>query len=69
MVKSIRLNIENGVAELVLNQAERGNLFDIQFNQELCDAASETSENPAVQAILIRAEAKVDAKASRYKWD
>jgi 2-(1,2-epoxy-1,2-dihydrophenyl)acetyl-CoA isomerase len=68
MTKAIRLSIEGGVAEIVLCQPERGNPFDLQFNAELCAAASETSENPDVRAVLIRAEGKYFSVGADLKW-
>jgi 2-(1,2-epoxy-1,2-dihydrophenyl)acetyl-CoA isomerase len=62
------MTIKSGVAEIVLCQPERGNLFDAKFNSELCDLASETSENPAVRAILIRAEGKYFSVGADLKW-
>jgi 2-(1,2-epoxy-1,2-dihydrophenyl)acetyl-CoA isomerase len=65
---SARLSIENNVAEIVLCQPERGNPFDIQFNAELCELAAETSANPEVRAILIRAEGKYFSVGADLKW-
>lgn len=68
MTKSVRLNIKDGIAEIVLTQPERGNPFDLQFNQDLCDIANHTSENPDVRAILIRAEGKYFSVGADLKW-
>lgn len=66
--KSIRMTVENGLAEIVLCQPERGNPFDIQFNAELAALACDTSENEAVRAILIRAEGKYFSVGADLKW-
>lgn len=68
MSKSVELHIKDGVAEVVLAQAERGNPFDEQFCDELCNAANECSENPAVRAILIRAEGRFFSVGADLKW-
>jgi 2-(1,2-epoxy-1,2-dihydrophenyl)acetyl-CoA isomerase len=68
MTKATKLTIEKGIAEIVLVQPERGNPFDIQFNKELCDLANETSENPDIRAILIRAEGKYFSVGADIKW-
>jgi 2-(1,2-epoxy-1,2-dihydrophenyl)acetyl-CoA isomerase len=63
-----RLTIKDGVAEIVLCQPERGNPFDMQFNAEMSVLASQTSENPAVSAILFRAEGKYFSVGADLKW-
>jgi 2-(1,2-epoxy-1,2-dihydrophenyl)acetyl-CoA isomerase len=68
MARSTRLEIDNGVGEIVLAQPDRGNPFDLQFNRELCELACETSENPAVRAILIRAEGRFFSVGADIKW-
>lgn len=65
---STRLTITDGVAEIVLCQPERGNPFDMQFNAEMSLLASRTSEDPAVRAILIRAEGKYFSVGADLKW-
>jgi 2-(1,2-epoxy-1,2-dihydrophenyl)acetyl-CoA isomerase len=66
--RSTRMTIKDGVAEIVLCQPERGNPFDAQFNRELCDLASETSESQEARAILIRAEGKYFSVGADLKW-
>lgn len=66
--QAIRMTVENGLAEIVLCQPERGNPFDLAFNAELSKLASETSENPDVRAILIRAEGKYFSVGADIKW-
>ncbi|MEC7762126.1 MAG: enoyl-CoA hydratase/isomerase family protein [Pseudomonadota bacterium] len=63
-----KMTIENGLAEIVLCQPDRGNPFDLAFNAEMSDLASETSENPAVRAILIHAEGKYFSVGADIKW-
>jgi len=63
-----RLVVENGIGEIILTQAERGNPFDIQFNAELNELASEVTEHPGVRAILIRAEGKYFSVGADIKW-
>lgn len=68
MRTAVRLDIADGVAEVVLVQAERGNPFDEHLCGELCDVANECSENPAVRAVLIRAEGKYFSVGADLKW-
>lgn len=68
MSEAARMTVENGIAEIVLTQAERGNPFDLEFNQALCDLANATSEDPAVRAILIRAEGRYFSVGADIKW-
>ena len=68
MTRSTRLEITGGLAEIILAQADRGNPFDLQFNGELCELANKTSADPAVRAILIRAEGKYFSVGADLKW-
>jgi 2-(1,2-epoxy-1,2-dihydrophenyl)acetyl-CoA isomerase len=57
--KSLRLGVESGIARLTFTDAARGNPIDATSCAELCEAAVQISENPAVRCLLIAAEGKV----------
>lgn len=57
--KSLRLEVDAGIARLTLIDAARGNPIDATFCAEICEAAIQISENPAVRCVLISAEGKV----------
>lgn len=66
---AIRLHVaDDGVAEVVLAQPQRGNPFDAAFCSELRAAAIECDENPAVRAVLIRAEGPYFSVGADLKW-
>lgn len=66
--RSVVLEIRDGVGHVVLSQPERGNPFDERFCSELCDASIECDENPAIRAVLIRAEGKYFSVGADLKW-
>ena len=55
----IRLHLEDGVAELTLARPEGANAIDLVAANELAEAALLCSSNPAVRAVLIRAEGRI----------
>jgi 2-(1,2-epoxy-1,2-dihydrophenyl)acetyl-CoA isomerase len=55
---TIRLEIADGVARLTLSEGARGNPIDARFCDDMCEAAIQISENPAVRCLLIAAEGK-----------
>ncbi|GAC1619805.1 MAG: 2-(1,2-epoxy-1,2-dihydrophenyl)acetyl-CoA isomerase PaaG [Nevskia sp.] len=66
--RAITLAIIDGIGRITLTQPERGNPFDQRFCSELCEAAIDCDENPAVRAILIRAEGKYFSVGADLKW-
>jgi len=56
--ESLSLAVADGVATLTLAQPQRGNPFDTQLCSELSLAATECDEDPAVRAVLIRADGR-----------
>jgi len=56
--ESFTLNIEDGIANVVFNQPDRGNPMDLRFNTELSRIASECDENPSVRCVLIESSGK-----------
>ncbi|QIG54732.1 enoyl-CoA hydratase/isomerase family protein [Altererythrobacter sp. BO-6] len=54
--KSIRLTQENGVAQLLLCQGQRGNPVDAEMCAELCEVATLLAHDPGVRAVLLTAE-------------
>jgi 2-(1,2-epoxy-1,2-dihydrophenyl)acetyl-CoA isomerase len=66
--RAIRLDVIDGVAHVTLSQPDRGNPFDQRFCSELCDVAIECDENPAVRAVLIRAQGKYFSVGADLKW-
>lgn len=66
--RAVELEILGGVGHVVLSQPDRGNPFDERFCSELCDASIECDENPAVRAVLIRAEGKYFSVGADLKW-
>lgn len=56
--KNVRLTQEDGLARLVLIQADRGNPVDERLCFELCEVANDLSHDPGVRAVLITAEGK-----------
>jgi 2-(1,2-epoxy-1,2-dihydrophenyl)acetyl-CoA isomerase len=65
---AVVVHIRDAVAEVVLDQAERGNPFDDRFCSDLCDAANACSEDDRVRAILIRAEGRYFSVGADIKW-
>lgn len=57
--KSLRLEVEAGIARLTFINSARGNPIDATSCAELSEAAVRISENPAVRCVLISAEGKV----------
>ncbi len=57
--KSLRLEVDSGIARLTFIDAARGNPIDATSCAELSEAAVQISENPAVRCVLIAAEGKV----------
>ncbi len=56
--ESFKLSIADGIANITLNQPDRGNPMDLRFNTELSRIASELDENPAVRCVLIESSGK-----------
>ena len=56
--ESFKFNVEEGIAHITLDQAERGNPIDMRFNEELTRIATECDENPEVRCVLIDASGK-----------
>lgn len=56
--ESFKLSVDEGIAHITLDQAERGNPMDLRFNTELSRIATECDENPAVRCVLIDAAGK-----------
>ena len=54
-LRSIEFSVKENVANLVLNQPERGNVMNLEAAKELLAVAMECDENPEVRAVLIRA--------------
>lgn len=65
---AVRLDRTGAVAELVLDEPERGNPFDAALCAELCDAANRVSEDRDVRAVLIRAEGRYFSVGADLKW-
>jgi 2-(1,2-epoxy-1,2-dihydrophenyl)acetyl-CoA isomerase len=57
--KSLRLEVEGGIARLTFTDAARGNPIDATSCAELSEAAVRISDNPDVRCLLIAAEGKV----------
>jgi 2-(1,2-epoxy-1,2-dihydrophenyl)acetyl-CoA isomerase len=57
--KSLRLEVDNGLARLTFIDAARGNPIDATFCAEVSEAAVQISDNPDVRCLLIAAEGKV----------
>ncbi len=54
--QSIRFNVRDGVARIVLNRPERANSINADVAKELMAASIQCDEDPSVRAILIRGE-------------
>jgi 2-(1,2-epoxy-1,2-dihydrophenyl)acetyl-CoA isomerase len=54
----LRLQVADGLARLTFTAGARGNPIDATYCSELCEAATQISENPAVRCVLISAEGK-----------
>jgi 2-(1,2-epoxy-1,2-dihydrophenyl)acetyl-CoA isomerase len=57
--KSFECTIDNGLAQIVLNQAERGNPIDGEFCREFGLAIAELSERADVRALLLSARGRL----------
>ncbi|MTD45828.1 enoyl-CoA hydratase/isomerase family protein [Conexibacter sp. W3-3-2] len=57
-LSSLTLAVADGVATVTLAQGDRGNPFDATLCAELALVATECAEDPAVRAVLIRAEGR-----------
>jgi len=55
---ALRLEVTDGLARLTFTDAVLGNPIDETFCREICEAAIQLSENPAVRCVLIAAEGK-----------
>lgn len=55
---SLTLTVADGVATVTLDQGDRGNPFDASLCAELSLAATVCDEDPAVRAVLLRAEGR-----------
>ncbi|MGE0233024.1 MAG: enoyl-CoA hydratase/isomerase family protein [Flavobacteriaceae bacterium] len=56
--ESFKLDIADGIANIVFNQPDRGNPMDLRFNTELSLIASELDEDPSVRCVLIEGSGK-----------
>lgn len=56
--KQLRLVVADGIARLTFCNADRGNPIDAVLCAEVCEAATQISEDPAVRCVLIDAEGK-----------
>ena len=52
----LRIDIDAGVAEITLVRPEGANAIDLLLSEELAEAALLCDQNPAVRAVLLRAE-------------
>ncbi|MFT3792238.1 MAG: enoyl-CoA hydratase/isomerase family protein [Rudaea sp.] len=66
--RAVQLDVVEGVGHVTFVQPERGNPFDQQFCSELCEVAIECDENPAVRAVLIRAQGRWFSVGADLKW-
>jgi 2-(1,2-epoxy-1,2-dihydrophenyl)acetyl-CoA isomerase len=66
--RAVELTIEGAVAHVTWSQPDRGNPFDPAFCAELCEAAIECDENPAVRAVLMRATGRFFSVGADLKW-
>ncbi len=56
---TMRIDVDQGLARLTFTDAARANPIDGPFCAELCEAAIQLSENPAVRCVLLTAEGPV----------
>ena len=56
--ESFKFSVDEGIAHITLDQAERGNPIDLRFNTEFSRIATECDEDPAVRCVLIDATGK-----------
>ena len=56
--KQLSLTVENGLARLNFTNPSKGNPIDAVLCAEICEAAIQLSENPAVRCVLVTAEGK-----------
>jgi 2-(1,2-epoxy-1,2-dihydrophenyl)acetyl-CoA isomerase len=63
---SLTLDVADGVATVTLAQGDRGNPFDASLCAELSLAATACDEDPAVRAVLLRAEGRFHSAVSRF---
>ena len=66
--RAVEFKLQGNIGLVTLVQPQRGNPFDQRFCTELCEVAIECDENPAVRAILIRAEGKYFSVGADLKW-
>jgi 2-(1,2-epoxy-1,2-dihydrophenyl)acetyl-CoA isomerase len=52
----LRMNVEEGVAEITLARPEGANAIDLQCSEELAESALLCDQDPGVRAVLLRAE-------------
>lgn len=52
-LRTVQLEIENGLATLRLNRPDHGNAIDADMADDLAEAATQIAENPTVRAVLI----------------
>lgn len=58
MFSQLRLSVDGGLARLTFNDPARGNPIDAVLSAELCEAAIQLFEDPAVRCLLVTAEGK-----------
>ena len=55
-LERLRMNVEDGVAEITLARPEGANAIDLQCSEELAESALLCDQDPNVRAVLLRAE-------------
>ncbi len=66
---TIRLEMdERGIANLILNRAEKHNAMNAQMIAEITDAAALLAQNQAVRAVILRAEGKTFCAGGDLNW-
>ena len=56
--ESFKFSVDEGIAHITLDQAERGNPIDLRFNTEFSRIATECDEDQTVRCVLIDATGK-----------
>lgn len=57
-LETMRCQIEDGLARIVLTQAERGNPIDGDMGRDLCDLTARLTMRPDVRAVLLTSEGR-----------